>query len=217
MNAIINEPHTPVSEINEQVPPGLSAVIDRALAKDPANRYHAVEVSSGLECRAAVVVSQGKARIDLDSSGIGFDRSVPTCFFACHAMARLKWSSADPGVWESACDWSRAIRENAKTIRAAELFVIASTGFLRERTCRLRIRGVSTAVPLRRWSGSCDRRLHHRHLITPQTNRKGITPSKYFSGDVYASPRGWESAGQHCAIGRGTAEAGRSISVPHAQ
>ena len=39
MNAVINESHTPVSELNERVPPGLSAAIERALSKDPANRY----------------------------------------------------------------------------------------------------------------------------------------------------------------------------------
>lgn len=43
MNAIINEPHTPVSEMNKDVPPGLSAVIDRALAKDPGERYQSME------------------------------------------------------------------------------------------------------------------------------------------------------------------------------
>jgi Tol biopolymer transport system component/serine/threonine protein kinase len=39
MNAVINEPHTPVAEFNREVPAGLSAAIDRALTKDPANRY----------------------------------------------------------------------------------------------------------------------------------------------------------------------------------
>ncbi len=39
MSAVINEPHTPVSEFNESVPAGLSAAIDRALSKDPADRY----------------------------------------------------------------------------------------------------------------------------------------------------------------------------------
>ena len=35
MNAVINEPHTPVAEINEEIPVDLSAVIDRALSKHP--------------------------------------------------------------------------------------------------------------------------------------------------------------------------------------
>jgi TolB-like protein/Tfp pilus assembly protein PilF len=42
MNAIINEPHPSVSEINKEVPPGLSAVIDRALTKDPGARYQSM-------------------------------------------------------------------------------------------------------------------------------------------------------------------------------
>ena len=49
MNAVINEPHTPVTEINEEIPTELSAVIDRALSKDPAGRYQSVgEMLSGL-------------------------------------------------------------------------------------------------------------------------------------------------------------------------
>ena len=39
MNAVINELHVPVVEINKDVPAGLSAAIDRALSKDPADRY----------------------------------------------------------------------------------------------------------------------------------------------------------------------------------
>jgi len=42
MNAVINEPHTPVIELNQEVPAGLSAAIDRALSKDPANRYQSM-------------------------------------------------------------------------------------------------------------------------------------------------------------------------------
>jgi len=43
MNAVINEPHTPVREINPQIPPPLANLIDRALAKDPAHRYQSIE------------------------------------------------------------------------------------------------------------------------------------------------------------------------------
>jgi serine/threonine protein kinase len=39
MNAIINEPHTPVAELIEEIPAGLSSAVDRALSKDPAQRY----------------------------------------------------------------------------------------------------------------------------------------------------------------------------------
>ena len=39
MNAVINEPHAPLIEFNQEIPAELSATIDRALSKDPANRY----------------------------------------------------------------------------------------------------------------------------------------------------------------------------------
>jgi serine/threonine-protein kinase len=41
--AVVREPHVPVSEINPRVPAALSAVVDRALAKDPASRYQSME------------------------------------------------------------------------------------------------------------------------------------------------------------------------------
>ena len=42
MNAVINESHTPVAEFNEEIPAELSAAIDRALSKDPADRYQSM-------------------------------------------------------------------------------------------------------------------------------------------------------------------------------
>src|SRR5262249_47279324 len=39
MNAVINEPHRPVGEFNPEVPAQISAVIDRALAKEVKDRY----------------------------------------------------------------------------------------------------------------------------------------------------------------------------------
>ena len=39
MNAVINESHAHVAELNQAVPWGLSAAIDRALSKDPGDRY----------------------------------------------------------------------------------------------------------------------------------------------------------------------------------
>ena len=42
MNAVINEPHKPVAEVNEEIPAELSRVIDRALSKDPADRHQSM-------------------------------------------------------------------------------------------------------------------------------------------------------------------------------
>jgi serine/threonine protein kinase/Tfp pilus assembly protein PilF len=42
MNAVINEPHVPVAELNNEIPEELSTAIDRALSKDPAGRYQSM-------------------------------------------------------------------------------------------------------------------------------------------------------------------------------
>ena len=42
MNAVINESHTSVTELNDKLPAGLSAAIDRALSKDPRDRYQSM-------------------------------------------------------------------------------------------------------------------------------------------------------------------------------
>lgn len=39
LNAVINEAPRPLAELNPRVPPGLQRVLDRALAKDPKDRY----------------------------------------------------------------------------------------------------------------------------------------------------------------------------------
>ena len=42
MNAVINQAHTPVVTLNRDVPTALSAVIERALAKQPGDRYQSI-------------------------------------------------------------------------------------------------------------------------------------------------------------------------------
>jgi serine/threonine-protein kinase len=42
MNAVINERHRPVTELNRAVPEELSTAIDRALSKDPTDRYQSM-------------------------------------------------------------------------------------------------------------------------------------------------------------------------------
>jgi Tol biopolymer transport system component/predicted Ser/Thr protein kinase len=62
MNAVINDPHRPVTELNKEVPPQLSRVIDRVLAKEPKDRYQTMqEVQEQLRqvAQAAGLASSG--------------------------------------------------------------------------------------------------------------------------------------------------------------
>src|SRR5262249_35865338 len=43
IKAVISQPHTPVAELNQEAPPELAAMIDRALAKDAAGRYPSMQ------------------------------------------------------------------------------------------------------------------------------------------------------------------------------
>src|SRR5262249_23628579 len=42
ISSLLNQPHTPVTEVNKKIPARLAAVIDRALAKEPAERYQSM-------------------------------------------------------------------------------------------------------------------------------------------------------------------------------
>ena len=42
LNAVINQPHRPLAELNKEVPPELAYLIDRTLAKDPKDRHHSM-------------------------------------------------------------------------------------------------------------------------------------------------------------------------------
>ena len=42
LRAVVQDPHRPIAELNAEAPAGLSAVVDRALAKDPADRYQSI-------------------------------------------------------------------------------------------------------------------------------------------------------------------------------
>ncbi|HEY3139342.1 MAG TPA: protein kinase [Blastocatellia bacterium] len=53
LNAIINEPHSPVSKSNKEVSAELCAVIDRAMAKEPARRYQSMKEMKDELWRAA--------------------------------------------------------------------------------------------------------------------------------------------------------------------
>ena len=70
MNAVINEPHTPVVEVSKKVPPQLATLIDRALAKeargslpidDRATRRTAASRATARSQRPGCAVSQVEA------------------------------------------------------------------------------------------------------------------------------------------------------------
>jgi tRNA A-37 threonylcarbamoyl transferase component Bud32 len=60
---VVNVPHRPVEELNKGVPSSLASVIDRALAKDPADRYSTMtEMRDDLfECRNARSIRKPRA------------------------------------------------------------------------------------------------------------------------------------------------------------
>jgi serine/threonine-protein kinase len=43
LTAVVHEPHAPIAEVAPGLPAALSAVVDRALAKGPADRYQSME------------------------------------------------------------------------------------------------------------------------------------------------------------------------------
>jgi eukaryotic-like serine/threonine-protein kinase len=71
MNAVINEPHSPLSGSQPQVPPSLVTIINRTLAKDPAQRYLSIgEVGAELRHVAQAIgrVRSQDAETALDTS-----------------------------------------------------------------------------------------------------------------------------------------------------
>ena len=68
ISALLTQPHTAASELNEEIPARLSAVIDRALAKEPAERYQSMgEMIADL--RQVVAEAGGVDRLFI-SSGV---------------------------------------------------------------------------------------------------------------------------------------------------
>jgi len=68
ISALLKDRHTPAAELNEEIPARLSAVIDRALAKEPADRYQSMgEMISDLR---QVVAEAGGLDQLFSSSGV---------------------------------------------------------------------------------------------------------------------------------------------------
>src|SRR6185369_14827929 len=60
INAVINQPHTPIAELNKEVPSELCAVIDKALAKQADDRYQSVgDMKNELRRIAKIVGVEG--------------------------------------------------------------------------------------------------------------------------------------------------------------
>ena len=53
LNAVINQPHIPVADLNKDLPPELCIVIDRTLRKQPDDRYQSVDDMKSDLCRVA--------------------------------------------------------------------------------------------------------------------------------------------------------------------
>jgi serine/threonine-protein kinase len=89
LNAVINQPHAPVTDLNKEAPPGLAAIVDRALAKDAADRYQSMgEMIEDLRELARGAGLVGSA--DLDGGNVPL---VPL-----PRRATLRW----PGHWQAA-------------------------------------------------------------------------------------------------------------------
>ncbi len=67
VSALLKEPHTPAAQLNKEIPTRLSAIIDRALAKDPAERYPSMEDMSA-DLRRVVAEAGGLDHV-FSSSG----------------------------------------------------------------------------------------------------------------------------------------------------
>jgi serine/threonine-protein kinase len=67
MRAVLGQPHVPAARLNERMPRRLSAIIDRALAKDPKDRYSSME---GLIADLQSVKSEIESRSWLSRSAV---------------------------------------------------------------------------------------------------------------------------------------------------
>lgn len=67
MHAVLHEPHKPAVEENDRLPPDLSAIIDKALAKNAAGRYQSMQTMLEDVQRLSVALRSGEHGV----SGIG--------------------------------------------------------------------------------------------------------------------------------------------------
>jgi eukaryotic-like serine/threonine-protein kinase len=100
MNAVINQPHVPAVELNTDVPSELCAVIDRALAKQPDDRYQSVDDMKSDLCRVAQTVGlSGYSSSDpLMVPYVPVQRSGQTARMANLIALRSRWQVAAIGL-----------------------------------------------------------------------------------------------------------------------
>lgn len=67
IGAVLHQPHTSAIELNKKIPAKLSAIVDRALAKDPAERYQ--DMSEVIAALRQVVIEAGMLDKLFESSG----------------------------------------------------------------------------------------------------------------------------------------------------
>lgn len=73
MHAVLHEPHKPAVEENDRLPPDLSAIIDKALAKNAAGRYQSMQTMLEDVQRLSVALRSGEHGV----SGIGTPFALP--------------------------------------------------------------------------------------------------------------------------------------------
>jgi formylglycine-generating enzyme required for sulfatase activity/dienelactone hydrolase len=100
MRAVITERHAPPRELKPDMPPALAAVIDRAMAKSPADRYQSVEeMASDLRAIAEQIslpthpafVSARRRRRLTNAAFVAVSLAVVLGWFAWHT-ASLRWA-----------------------------------------------------------------------------------------------------------------------------
>lgn len=89
LSAVLSQPHVPAADVNSEVPTHLSMIIDRALAKDPSDRYQSV-----LEIAEDLRVDQGGAESNATRQATRSAVGQRTTFSISKSPARQYWMLA---------------------------------------------------------------------------------------------------------------------------
>ena len=106
MNAVINDPHPCVREINARIPSRLVNIIDRALAKDPAERYQSIDdLRSELRAVAQELSLAGSGGAESAES----PAILPGPFSFRKGLGRSQRRKSAPTVWRAAFVFALAV------------------------------------------------------------------------------------------------------------